>query len=128
LIIWPFKVLSRFILYILASRRDAVAKGASLINYRFSSPIKRAMIDLFVSQHQPNRYGGYVPRDSTYTQLQSDGASVPTDGLKLSGTISLLSGTGAVYVLGRTWGWANLLGGAGALALLCGMLDEDKIS
>jgi hypothetical protein len=76
--------------------------GTSLINYGFSSAIKRAMIDSFASQHQSSRYGGYVPRDSAYAKLQSDGASVPTDGLKLSGTISLLSGTGAVYVLGRT--------------------------
>ncbi|KAJ8595399.1 hypothetical protein M405DRAFT_807307 [Rhizopogon salebrosus TDB-379] len=110
LIIWPFKVLSRFMLYILASRRDGI------------------MNDSFASQHQSSRYGGYVPRDSAYAKLQSDGASVPKDGPKFSDTISLLSGTGAVYVLGRTWGWANLLGGAGALALLCGMLNEDKIS
>jgi len=41
--------------------------------------------------------------------------------------ISLLSGTAAVYVFGRTWGWGNMLGCAGALVLLC-MLDAKKMN
>ncbi|OAX42066.1 hypothetical protein K503DRAFT_767140 [Rhizopogon vinicolor AM-OR11-026] len=53
-IIWPFKVLGRFILYILGFRRRGVDRGTRLMFHH---------------------YGGYVPRDSAFTHFQSYGAT-----------------------------------------------------
>ncbi|OJA13494.1 hypothetical protein AZE42_08414 [Rhizopogon vesiculosus] len=84
-VIWPFKVLGRFILYILGFRRRGVDR------------------DSFASYYQSNQYGGYVPRDSAFTRFQSYGA---TSDDEVESTpelaVSWLSGTGAVFVLGRT--------------------------
>ncbi|KAG2054898.1 hypothetical protein BDR06DRAFT_954822 [Suillus hirtellus] len=57
LILWPFKLLTRFILYIVGFRRQGVAKGS------------------YASQYQSRRYGGYVPPQSTFSKLQAHGAT-----------------------------------------------------
>ncbi|KAG1877420.1 hypothetical protein F4604DRAFT_1757492, partial [Suillus subluteus] len=105
LILWPFKLLGRFILYIFGFRRYGVAK------------------DSLASQYQSHIYGGYVPQDSTFARFQSYGAvdyyddlealrsaNVADDentnlevGLILAVGVSWLSAIGAVFVLGRTW-------------------------
>ncbi|KAG1760734.1 hypothetical protein EDD22DRAFT_61238 [Suillus occidentalis] len=109
LILWPFKLLGKFILYIFGFRRHGVAK------------------DSLASQYQSHHYGGYVPRDSTFARFQSYGAAEYYDdmealrsanvddygindseaGSTLAIGVSWLSAVGGVFVLGRTWGWWN---------------------
>jgi hypothetical protein len=109
LILWPLKLLGRFALYIFGFRGDGVAK------------------DSLASQYQSNVYGGYVPRDSTFSRFQSYGTTDYYDDLEvlrlanaddnenknlgvgsiIAVGVSWLSAIGAVIVLGRTWGWWN---------------------
>ncbi|KAG2122236.1 hypothetical protein DEU56DRAFT_832735 [Suillus clintonianus] len=56
------------------------------------------------SQYQASHYGGYVPRGSGFSQLQSLGATAGMLTFLLT-LVSLLSYAGAVIVLGREWGW-----------------------
>jgi len=69
------------------------------------------MSDSFASRYQSRRYGGYVPRDSMFAEFQSSGATSDVDddddGAESTHVlaVSWLSGIGAVFVLGRTWGW-----------------------
>jgi hypothetical protein len=66
------------------------------------------MPDSFASRYQSRRYGGYVPRDSMFAEFQSSGATSDDDDGDDSTpvlAVSWLSGIGAVFVLGRTWGW-----------------------
>ncbi|KAG1844958.1 hypothetical protein DFJ58DRAFT_731038 [Suillus subalutaceus] len=128
LILWPFKLLGRFILYIFGFRRYGVAKGTSQsINYRCLMTLNANMTDSLASQYQSHIYGGYVPQDSTFARFQSYGAAEYYDdlealrsanvdddentnlevGLILAVGVSWLSAIGAVFVLGRTWGWWN---------------------
>ncbi|KAG1720270.1 uncharacterized protein EDB91DRAFT_346622 [Suillus paluster] len=58
--------------------------------------------DSFASRYQSNMPGGSVPRNSPFSTLQSYGA---TPSPPISVLVSLLSYTGAVFVLGREWGW-----------------------
>ncbi|OAX42069.1 hypothetical protein K503DRAFT_863390 [Rhizopogon vinicolor AM-OR11-026] len=89
-VIWPFKVLGRFILYILGFRRRGVDR------------------DSFASYYQSNHYGGYVPRDSAFAHFQSYGATSDDEVESIPElAVSWLSGIGAVFVLGRMWGWWN---------------------
>ncbi|KAJ8595397.1 hypothetical protein M405DRAFT_363568 [Rhizopogon salebrosus TDB-379] len=80
-----------FILYILGFRRRGVER------------------DSFASRYQSQCYGGYVPRDSMFAEFQSYGATSDDNEKDGESTpalaISWLSGIGAVFVLGRTWGW-----------------------
>ncbi|KAG2030916.1 hypothetical protein BDR03DRAFT_156008 [Suillus americanus] len=55
--LWPFKLSWRFALYIFGFRGHGVAK------------------DSLASRYQSHRYGGYVPRDSTFARFQSYGAT-----------------------------------------------------
>ncbi|KAG1719810.1 hypothetical protein EDB19DRAFT_1781170 [Suillus lakei] len=110
LILWPFKLLGRFILYIFGFRKQGVAK------------------DSLASQYQSHLYGGYVPRDSTFARFQSYGTADYYDdieealvsanaddyenrgldaGSAVAVAVSWLSAIGAVFVLGRKWGWWN---------------------
>ncbi|KAG2122235.1 hypothetical protein DEU56DRAFT_832730 [Suillus clintonianus] len=123
LILWPFKLSGRFILYIFGFRREGVAR------------------DSLASQYQSHHYGGYVPRDSTFARFQSYGATDyyddsdieeairsmeadearrmrlmdpghyengdPEAGSMLPVAVSWMSAIGAGFVLGRTWGWWN---------------------
>ncbi|KAG1766357.1 hypothetical protein EV702DRAFT_1150147 [Suillus placidus] len=104
LILWPFKLLGRFMLYIFGFRRQGVAR------------------DSLASQYQSHLYGGYVPRDSPFARFQSYGAAdyyddmealrsvnadEPEGGSMPAVGVSWLSAIGAVFVLGRTWGWWN---------------------
>lgn len=112
LLLTPLRLAGRFTLYIFGFRRQGVAK------------------DSLASQYQSHLYGGYVPRDSTFARFQSYGAADNYDddmeeALRLAsvkehenrdkpGTesilgvgVSWLSGIGAVFVLGRRWGWWN---------------------
>jgi hypothetical protein len=131
LILWSFKLLGRFVLYIFGFRRHGVAKGTSWsINYRCLMILNVNITDSLASQYQSHLYGGYVPRDSTFARLQSYGAAdyyddmealrsanaddygIDTDGVidseagsTLAIGVSWLSAIGGVFVLGRTWGW-----------------------
>jgi len=115
-------------LYIFGFRGDGVAKGISqLINYKCLVTLNANMTDSLASQYQSNVYGGYVPRDSTFSRFQSYGATDYYDDLEalrlanadddenkdlevgsiIAVGVSWLSAIGAVIVLGRTWGWWN---------------------
>ncbi|KAG1805647.1 uncharacterized protein BJ212DRAFT_1390759 [Suillus subaureus] len=128
LILWPFKLLGRFTLYIFGFRGRGVAKGTSQpINYRCLVTLNVNMTDSLASQYQSQIYGDYVPQDSTFARLQSYGATEYYDDLEvlrsanddddenrnlevgsmLAIGVSWLSAIGAVFVLGRTWGWWN---------------------
>ncbi|KAG0692401.1 hypothetical protein DFH29DRAFT_969544 [Suillus ampliporus] len=106
LISWPFKVFGRFILYMFGFGREGIAE------------------DSYASYYQSYYYGGYVPRDSAFARFQSYGAAdnylyrleaglrVTDDyedrdesSSKLAVVVSWVSWCGAVFVLGRTWGW-----------------------
>jgi len=112
LLLTPLRLAGRFTLYIFGFRRQGVAK------------------DSLASQYQSHLYGGYVPRDSTFARFQSYGAAdnydadmeealrlasveehenrdQPETGSILGVGVSWLSGIGAVFVLGRRWGWWN---------------------
>ncbi|KAG2141475.1 hypothetical protein BD769DRAFT_1426484 [Suillus cothurnatus] len=128
LILWPLKLLGRFALYIFGFRGDGVAKGISQpINYKCLVTLNANMADSLASQYQSNVYGGYVPRDSTFSRFQSYGTTDYYDDLEvlrlanadddenkdlgvgsiIAVGVSWLSAIGAVIVLGRTWGWWN---------------------
>ncbi|KAG1719804.1 hypothetical protein EDB19DRAFT_1781037 [Suillus lakei] len=92
LILWSFKFLCRFILYIFGFRKEGVAKGS------------------YASRYQSRRYGGYVPRESTFSKFQAHGAVDDYEdgdetGSTFAGPVSLMAGIGIVFVLGRAWGW-----------------------
>ncbi|KAG1764399.1 hypothetical protein EV702DRAFT_1154138 [Suillus placidus] len=92
LILWPFKLLARFILYILGFRKEGVAKGS------------------IASQYQSRRYGGHVPQQSTFSKFQAHGATDDyEDGDEIRSMfavpVSLMMSIGVVFVLGRAWGW-----------------------
>ncbi|KAG1845016.1 hypothetical protein C8R48DRAFT_734951 [Suillus tomentosus] len=87
LLLTPLRLAGRFTLYIFGFRRQGVAK------------------DSLASQYQSHLYGGYVPRDSTFARFQSYGAAEKESILGVG--VSWLSGIGAVFVLGRRWGWWN---------------------
>lgn len=128
LILWPFKLLGKFILYIFGFRRHGVAKGMFWsINHRRLMTLNATITDSLASQYQSHHYGGYVPRDSTFARFQSYGAADYYDdmealrsangddygindseaGSTLAIGVSWLSAIGGVFVLGRTWGWWN---------------------
>ncbi|KAG0699309.1 hypothetical protein DFH29DRAFT_57188 [Suillus ampliporus] len=54
----------------------------------------------YASQYQSRRYGGNIPRNSTFAKLQAHGATLPTAASML---VTLLLYTGAVVVLVREW-------------------------
>ncbi|KAG2122238.1 hypothetical protein DEU56DRAFT_917884 [Suillus clintonianus] len=92
LILWPFKLLVRFILYIFGFRREGVAK------------------DSYASRYQSRRYGGYVPRESVFSKFQAQGAADDYEDedeteSTFADPVILMSGIGVYYVLGREWGW-----------------------
>ncbi|KAG1845012.1 hypothetical protein C8R48DRAFT_837578 [Suillus tomentosus] len=92
LILWPFKLLTRFILYIVGFRRQGVAKGS------------------YASRYQSRRYGGYVPSQSAFSKFQAHGATDDyEDGDEPQSTfaapVSFMAGIGGWFVLGRAWGW-----------------------
>ncbi|KIK43488.1 hypothetical protein CY34DRAFT_803744 [Suillus luteus UH-Slu-Lm8-n1] len=92
LILWSFKLLPRFILYIFGFRREGVAKGS------------------YASRYQSRRYGGYVPRESTFSKFQAHGATDDyEDGEETESIfavlVSLITNIGFMFVLGREWGW-----------------------
>ncbi|OAX42064.1 hypothetical protein K503DRAFT_416092 [Rhizopogon vinicolor AM-OR11-026] len=91
-IIWPFKVFGRFIL---GFRKHGLERSSSLINY----------INLFIANQICQ----------SFMELQSNGATNQREKSELAAFVSVWSGVRAVRVLGRTWGWASLLGGNGAL-------------
>ncbi|KAG1844961.1 hypothetical protein DFJ58DRAFT_514653 [Suillus subalutaceus] len=94
LILWPFKLLTRFILYIFGFRREGVAKGS------------------YAARYQSRRYGGYVPPQSTFSKFQAvtHGATDDLeDGDETKSTfaapVSFIAFIGLWFVLGRAWGW-----------------------
>ncbi|KAG2054931.1 hypothetical protein BDR06DRAFT_365350 [Suillus hirtellus] len=129
LLLTPLRLAGRFTLYIFGFRRQGVAKGTSYsFNYRCLMTLNTNMTDSLASQYQSHLYGGYVPRDSTFARFQSYGAADNYDddmeeALRLASVeehenrdkpkkesilgvgVSWLSGIGAVFVLGRRWGW-----------------------
>ncbi|KAF9235050.1 hypothetical protein BU15DRAFT_78428 [Melanogaster broomeanus] len=58
---WPFRTLGKISLYLLGFRGRGVERGS------------------FASRYQSKKYGGYVPEDSTFSHLQSYGASDDED-------------------------------------------------
>ncbi|KAG2030919.1 hypothetical protein BDR03DRAFT_973799 [Suillus americanus] len=95
LIIWPFKLLTRFILYIFGFRREGVAKGS------------------YAARYQSRRYGGYVPPESNFSKFQAathgatDDHDQDGDETKstLAAAVSFIASIGLFFVLGRAWGW-----------------------
>ncbi|KAG1877417.1 hypothetical protein F4604DRAFT_1680091 [Suillus subluteus] len=95
LILWPFKLLTRFILYIFGFRREGVAKGS------------------YAARYQSRRYGGYVPPQSTFSKFQAethgatDDHDEDGDEIKsmFAAPVSFIASIGLLFVLGREWGW-----------------------
>ncbi|KAG2752508.1 hypothetical protein P692DRAFT_20725986 [Suillus brevipes Sb2] len=94
LILWSFKLLARFILYLFGFRKEGVAKGS------------------YASKYQSRHYGGYVPRESTFSKFQAHAHGATDDSEDgeetksvFAGPVSLMMTIGVMFVLGRDWGW-----------------------
>ncbi|KIJ05820.1 hypothetical protein PAXINDRAFT_20949 [Paxillus involutus ATCC 200175] len=86
LLMVSLRALGKFVLYFLGFRQGVVKRGS------------------LASRYQSKNYGGHVPRDSHFARLQAHSAEDqgrPLFTIIRSGTLL----AGAVYVLGRTWGW-----------------------
>ncbi|KAG2360100.1 hypothetical protein BDR07DRAFT_1462197 [Suillus spraguei] len=90
LIIWPFKLLAMFILYILGFRKEGVKKGS------------------YASQYQSRRYGGNTPGKSAFSTFQAR-AAIDEDGnpkvSMFAAPVTFMACIGIMFVLGRAWGW-----------------------
>jgi hypothetical protein len=110
LILWSFKLLARFILYIFGFRREGVAKGMSSIPTVLTTGLTSPMKGSYASRYQSRRYGGYVPRESTFSKFQAHGATDDyEDGEEtesiFAAPMSFITNIGFMFVLGREWGW-----------------------